>query len=565
MSRAARSTGYVPAAQRVEEQLDFKAPDYVPIFRERVERLTRLRAKPGLLDTLKVHYKANPADFINDWGVTFEPRNVERDLPAVVPFILFNRQREYVRWVMERWRARENGACEKSRDMGMSWLNVSLSCTLCLFYPGMSIGFGSRKEEYVDKLDSPKSLFWKARAFMAHLPVEFRGGWDPAKHGPHMRLTFPQTGSYMGGEAGDNIGRGDRTGLYFVDEAAHLEHPETVDAALSQTTNCAIYGSSANGTANPFYEKRKKWANTPRLFTFHWRDDPRKDNAWYEGEKEEINNPVIVAQELDIDYSASVEGVLIPSAWVQAAVDAHLKIGFPASGAKRAALDVADGGADLNAFVGGHGVVIQHVEDWSGKGDDIFESVERTFRLCDELGFEGFTYDADGLGAGVRGDSRIINDRRRREKMKEIKVEQFRGSGAILEPEREDIKGRKNKDMFVNAKAQQYWRLRVRFQKTFRYVTAGVQCPHNELISISSEIPARARERLIAELSQPQYVFRTGDGKMLVDKVPEGAASPNLADGVMMWSKGRSSSLVITAALLAKTAGGAQRMMAGAR
>jgi hypothetical protein len=34
----------------------------------------------------------------------------------------------------------------------------------------------------------------------------------------------------------------------------------------------------------------------------------------------------VLAQEVDIDYAASVEGVLIPSAWVQAAVDAHIKL-----------------------------------------------------------------------------------------------------------------------------------------------------------------------------------------------------------------------------------------------
>jgi hypothetical protein len=44
--------------------------------------------------------------------------------------------------------------------------------------------------------------------------------------------------------------------IYFVDEAAHLEHPEKVDAALSQTTNCRIDMSSVRGMANPFAKKR---------------------------------------------------------------------------------------------------------------------------------------------------------------------------------------------------------------------------------------------------------------------------------------------------------------------
>ena len=43
---------------------------------------TRLSTLPAL----RAYYKDNPADFINDWGVTLDPRKgVERGLPALVP------------------------------------------------------------------------------------------------------------------------------------------------------------------------------------------------------------------------------------------------------------------------------------------------------------------------------------------------------------------------------------------------------------------------------------------------------------------------------------------------
>jgi hypothetical protein len=100
--------------------------------------------------------------------------------------------------------------------MGLSWTSIGLACSLCLFNKEMVIGFGSRKEEYVDSTD-PKALFWKARKFVEMLPVEFRGP-GRKKHAPYMRVEFPETGAVIKGEAGDNIGRGDRTTLYFVDE-----------------------------------------------------------------------------------------------------------------------------------------------------------------------------------------------------------------------------------------------------------------------------------------------------------------------------------------------------------
>jgi phage terminase large subunit len=42
---------------------------------------------------------------------------------------------------------------------------IAFSCTMCLFNRGMVIGWGSRKEEYVDSKGAPKALFEKARFF----------------------------------------------------------------------------------------------------------------------------------------------------------------------------------------------------------------------------------------------------------------------------------------------------------------------------------------------------------------------------------------------------------------
>lgn len=509
--------------------IDFRQPDYTDIFRQRVERLQRIRANPDCLPSLKAYYRDHPADFINDWGVTFDPRNVERGLPAVVPFILFDRQREFLDWAIEKWRGQENGIAEKTRDMGVSWLCIAGACALCLFHDGMVVGFGSRKEEYVDRIGSPKSLFWKARMFLENLPPEFRGGWSK-KDAPHMRINFPDSGSSMSGEAGDGIGRGDRTSIYFVDEAAFLERPQLVEASLSQTTNCRIDVSTPHGMGNPFAEKR--FSGNIDVFTFHWRDDPRKDDDWYRKMCHDLD-PVTVAQELDINYQASVEGILIPSEWVQAAVGAHRRLGIDVTGARQGSLDVADEGKDLNAFVVTRGILIQDYEAWSGKGSDIYATVVRAFGLCDEHGLDGFEYDADGLGAGVRGDARTINDERKAAKKKPKIVTQFRGSAAVAHPEKEMVKGRKNKDFFLNAKAQGWWALRIRFQNTYRAVVEGMDYQADDIISISEDIPAKRRNALTNELSQPTYSFNAA-GKMLVDKSPAGTKSPNIGDAVMI-------------------------------
>jgi hypothetical protein len=139
----------------------------------------------------------------------------------------------------------------------------------------------------------------------------------------------------------------------------------------------------------------------------------------------------------------------------------------------------------------------------------------------------------------VRGDARVINDGRK----KALSVEAFRGSAKVFEPEGEDVKGRKNEDFFANMKAQAWWSLRTRFQKTYRAVAEGHTDTPDELISIPADLPNRAK--LCMELSQPTYSLNTA-GKVVVDKTPDGARSPNFGDAVMIRFGVASNPMVIS-------------------
>lgn len=528
-----------------DPEFDWHNPVYTPIIKARMRRLQRLRDDPQLVSHLKLIYREQPWLLINDWGVTFDPRNVDRGLPASIPFIMFPRQLEWCKWVVERWRAREPGVTPKSRDVGVSWLFVSLMTALCVTHEGFAAGVGSRKEEYVDLAGSPKALFWKARKFIAGLPPEFRAGHVAGRHDPHMRLVFPDMGSTFTGEAGDNIGRGDRASIYGVDEAAYLMRPQLIEASLSATTNCRIDISSANGMANPFAEKVHGW-DSRLIFPIHWRDDPRKDDEWYRKQCEFLDR-VTVAQEIDINFAASVEGVVIPSEWVQAAIDAHVHLGVNPSGERRGALDVADEGGDKNAFASAKGVVVDHVEEWSGEGSDIFQTVVRAFGIADNLGMTEFIYDADGMGAGVRGDARVINEARKQEGSSTntvprlVGVSPFWGSGAVERPDAKIAPGadRTNRDYYKNLKAQSWGLLKARFKETWRArFEPGYNYDPDMIISLSkAALPPRVMTKLVAELSQPTW-GPDNIGKMVVNKKPDGTKSPNLADAVMMLMGG---------------------------
>jgi hypothetical protein len=534
--------GYQPKDAPVLK-MDWKRPDYSAIFQARMQNLERIREHPENLPELKAYYRDNPADFISDWGVTYDPRQVDVGMPTLLPFILFQRQREWIDWVIDRWRKRRPGLCEKSRDMGVTWTAVGLSCTLCLFHDGVSIGFGSRKAEYVDDLGDMKAILPKARMFVEHLPEEFRGGFVSWRDAPKNRLSFPETGSLISGEGGDDVGRGDRKTLYLFDEEAHHPRQDLVAAALSQTTNCLISMSSVRGMNNLFAQKR--WGGKVEVFIFDWREDPRKDQTWYDKQCEDLD-PVVVAQEIDRDYSASIRGVVIPGAWVRSAIDACKVLGIAPSGKRGLAFDVADEGDDKNAIADCLGIEVMETEEWSGKGADIFASTEYVFDVCDERGVEEFRYDADGVGADVRGDARVINERRKANRAKHVNAIGYRGSAAVHDPEGivegtkggEGDAGRTNLDYFGNRKAQSWWSLRRRFQKAHRWVqfvkTGGAEgaiCAADDIISLNPKNPSLMK--LVAELSQVTY-RQNEIGKIIIEKKPNGMKSPNQADTVVI-------------------------------
>ncbi len=485
--------------------------------------------------------KNDPAHWFNHWVWTYDPRGMPFGLPANIPFVLRPGQVELVNWLLERESTQTHGLIEKSRDEGMSYVVLGFYLHRWLFVEGFAGGVGSRKEELVDKKGDPKTLLHKFRDMYSKMPNWLKPkGFVEKVHDNYMRIINPDNGATITGEAGDNIGRGGRTTMYFLDEWAFVERQEAVDAAISQNTNVHIKGSTPNGIGDKFHQDR--FSGRYAVFTMPWRDNPDKNwqvelrgkliYPWYEKQLATLDD-VVLAQEVDINYAASVEGVLIPSTWVQMAIDAHKKLGIEPTGKRISGLDVADEGKDKNSIADRHGVVLQYLDTWSGKGDDIFGTTQKAMDHCQEKAIDTLFYDADGLGAGVRGDARVINEKNRETGQREITVEPFRGSGSVHNPDDEMVEKRKNKDFFANLKAQSWWWLRLRFQETFRALEGRDYDP-DFIISLSSEhIDAKELALLTTELSQPTYT-KNGSGKILVNKQPDGASSPNRADSVMI-------------------------------
>jgi phage terminase large subunit len=404
--------------------------------RERTRRLEWMRQDPRRVAALKVYYRGHIADFVCDYGTTYDPRLIADGRSPLIPFVLFPKQRELVQFIIDRMKGKQHGTVCKGRDVGATATCVATLISLCLLEGNFAAGVGSSTEDKLDRSGVPDSVFAHADHFLAGVPDEFKGEVTRL----YLRINFGNGSSFVG-EAGNQCGRGGRKAAYLMDEYAFHPFPVSVDAALSQNTNTVLWISTFNGPAGPFYDKSLNPA-IPR-FDITWRDRPDRDEAWYNDVKSRTD-PVIFAQEVDANPLASREGTIIPAEWIHAAIDLHTKLKIEPTGKHFAGLDVADAGRDSNSLAARHGILLTDVRSWSGKNSDLHATTQHAFNILDEhglpelgsLGFDGLSVDFDGIGSGCKGAARIINEQRQDNQLSTIHMRGYRGSEAPVHPDR---------------------------------------------------------------------------------------------------------------------------------
>lgn len=530
-------------------------PDYEAINQEKINRIKYIYAHPEKWTPLYNSYRPVPGDvkataercirWIEHWVVTYDPRRKEG---KKIPFILFKRQKEFVHFIFNCIEDKEGGLTEKSRDIGASWLCCAIACYLWIYVKGASIGFGSLLQTKVDRIGDMDSLFEKVRFIIKNLPNIFVPvGYKPNLHATWMKIQNPENGSLIKGEGGDNIGRGGRSMIYFKDESAHYQRAELIEAALGDNTDVQIDISSVHGSANVFYRRRmggevwlpeqKPTPGKTRVFIFDWRQHPGKTQDWYDRRRQKALDDGLLhvfAQEVDRDYAGSIDRVIIPAEWVRACIDAHIKLAhlgdWTLGGQMRSAGDLADEGNDKNAQAISEGVILRHADHWGG---DPGQAAHVMIPKCIEMKCWEHYFDCIGVGAGFKVE--INNMKKNQSWDKRMKVYPWNASDAPNDPKGHIIKNDKesplNEDFYLNVKAQSWFLMRTRCYKTWQAITQGKIYDPAELFSIDSRIP-RAMQ-VVMELSQAVHAY-SSNGKTMVDKKPDGAMSPNLADSIIM-------------------------------
>ena len=218
------------------------------------------------------------------------------------------------------------------------------------------------------------------------------------------------------------------------------------------------------------------------------------------------------------------DAAVIKYSWIEAAVDAHIKLGIDLSGARTVGYDVADSGGDTNACAVFDGALCLDIDEWKAPEDELAQSAKRAWAHT-----QGgrLMYDSIGVGAQVGST------------LREAGISQgyykFNAGGAIINPDMEYAPKIKNKDKFENLKAQAWQDVADRLRNTFNAVTKGEQYPASELISISGEV--KNLDQLKLELATPRKRYSKRGLDMVETKdelAKRGIASPNLADAFIM-------------------------------
>lgn len=224
------------------------------------------------------------------------------------PFIPFPFQVDTIYWLNEHIDKGQDALLEKSREMGATWLIMTLFLWKWLFNDNFNVLVGSYKKELVD--DRTKdSLFGMLDYNLRMLPkwmLPKRFNFE--RHRNQMKLVNPQNYNIIKGDTmNPEFGRGSRRTCIFMDEGAYWEYFQHAWDGCGQTTNCRLTASTPNGY-NSFAMLRESGIEVLRLL---WSLHPLKDQAWYEYEKGR-NTDESQAREIDISYQHSVKGRVYP-------------------------------------------------------------------------------------------------------------------------------------------------------------------------------------------------------------------------------------------------------------
>lgn len=175
-----------------------------------------------------------------------------------------------------------NQVCQKSREMGLSWMYLIVADWLCRFHPHKQVLLISRSAEAVES-ESPNSLFWKVDFLHDHLPEWLH---QPENFRNRVMYRGYPSGSSITGEASTGrAGVGGRATAIFIDEFPQIRDDWEVLHRTSDTADCRFVNGTHLGTGTAFFKLCNDKAAFPprtwRRLLVHWTEHPLKAKGLY--------------------------------------------------------------------------------------------------------------------------------------------------------------------------------------------------------------------------------------------------------------------------------------------
>lgn len=487
--------------------------------------------------------------WFDNYAWTYDPRLIADNKVPFIPFKPWKRQREFLTWLHGRVTSNKPWLLEKSRDAGATYLLCGYAIWRWLFTPGFKTTFCSMDADSVDRLGDYDSIFEKLRTMIRRLPRwMLPDGWSE-RSWKLMQVSNPANGALITGEAGKEAGRSGRSTLYIVDEAAHNPDAQSVESATSGNTDCIGWVSTPNpeaGGMSNFFARKRYAMRADQVYRIHWRDDPRKDQAWADEKKGSLSDPSIWESQYEISYQPATEGMAIPSKWVQAAIALLRDYGSQLVRGKKG-ISGGDVGAGRAKSVVVHRFTAIVLPPERRQEGDTTDTAYWMLQSCLDAGSKMLNFDLPGVGMGVQStmNHNVRDDEAAAEgggkQSKYVSIKRYGINTGDTPTNRVWPSEETSDEMFGNLKAELWWLARMAFQRSYMHwlfltntvdgEMKGREQKWDEVVGIPDD------PTLQMQLSTPKW-FRNEKGKIVIETKKQLAArkiaSPDDADAFVL-------------------------------
>lgn len=261
--------------------------DYAELLRKRILLNEACKTNDKLKSTALYQCSNDIIFWFDNFAWTYDPRIS----PSNVPFILHQKQINYINWLedlLKRSRQGEkiNALVDKPRTVGVSCTTMGWILHHYLF-DDFSVRIGSRKENYVDERGETDALFFKIDYIIDRLP-EWMKPNNIKGNRTYMMLSNPNNDNVISGEsANPNFGRGGRKSVTLFDEFGFWEWAKSSWESAGETTNLRLAVSTPpeTGRDSHWYKLLTGQKGRVEKFEFDWKDVPSRDEAWLKQQK----------------------------------------------------------------------------------------------------------------------------------------------------------------------------------------------------------------------------------------------------------------------------------------